>query len=485
MGASPSKVAPTPPSSEPIIQECSGIGSFGVFLKANQLDEFLGKLPESQAIQTKLREISSNKTIGAKLFLNSPNAFAQELAMLSNVKGIKGDNFYFKKGDHLDLTPTSFKFKDVERGVTRSKKEVKYIGFLFMEVLTSIEDYIEGGKTLDFNSTYNALISEINALHGNGIYHCDIKPDNICVDANGTACLVDYGVSVGGPTDLPPITTPFITSPLTFYLNWVKATTEETKTAFATVITNLDDRVIQSQQIPIQHYLTGKGKRQLVYQKFELDKEFDQEFNFHAFINDKGGDPIFDVECSQFYRMLALYTFWQNKQKYLQLPLAHKMKHNDYYALGISLAELFSFPIPTISSSSHELIQKINMATVVSQLSASDPLFIYKTPHEDTFTKVTNPADLYPLLDKTIQDITDNNTYDVGFWDDKQDIIVKLVEPDVMVLTKRLIGGGKDKIKILKRWRKVYNGKYIIYEGNRLTIKQAQKLEKKLATRRR
>lgn len=40
-------------------------------------------------------------------------------------------------------------------------------------------------------------------------------------------------------------------------------------------------------------------------------------------------------------------------------------------------------------------------------------------------------------------------------------------------------GSGKDKIKILKRWCKVYNGKYIIYEGNRLTIKQAQKLEKK------
>jgi serine/threonine protein kinase len=474
-------------------------------LDADQLDKFLEKLLENQAIkpnteeiQTKLREIklqiqaiSSNNTIGAKLFLNSPNAFKQELAMLSTVqKKLKlGNNFYFKGNNELTITPTSFKFKDVERGVTRTKKNVNHIGFLFMEVLTSIEDYIEGGKTLDFKSTFDTLISEVNNLHKEGIYHCDIKPDNICIDAaNGTACLVDYGVSVESKklTDLPPITTPFITSPLTFYLNWVKATSEEknkAEQAFATVITNLDEKVIQSQQIPTQHYLTGKNKRQEVYKTFLTSKEFDQEeFDFHAFINDKGGDPIFDVECSQFYRMIALYAFWQNKDKYYGLSLPDKMKYNDYYALGISLAELFSFPIPTPLTASTASPSKISYEAIQTEEGKS--LFIYKTPGDvATFTKVTNPADLYPLLDKTIEDITDK-IYKADFWSNKQDIIVKLVEPDVMVLKNTLIGGGKDKIKILKRWRKVYNGKYIIYEGNRLTIKQAQKLEKKLASRR-
>jgi hypothetical protein len=88
-------------------------------------------------------------------------------------------------------------------------------------------------------------------------------------------------------------------------------------------------------------------------------------------------------------------------------------------------------------------------------------------------------------LKEKIDYITDDTYTAHSFWADKEDIIVKLVEPYVIVLTNGQQGGrGKDKIKILKRWRKVYNGKYIMYEGNRLTIKQAQKLEKKLATRR-
>ena len=128
------------------------------------------------------------------------------------------------------------------------------------------------------------------------------------------------------------------------------------KKKFADVKSSLDTNMTNLQTIK---YLTGKEKSGAIYERFIKSTEFEKEFTFHAFIYDQGGDPILDTEYSHFYRMLALYIFWQNKNNYVNLKLTDKMKHNDYYALGISLAELFNLyiPIPSLPSS-YKFIEK-------------------------------------------------------------------------------------------------------------------------------
>lgn len=60
-----------------------------------------------------------------------------------------------------------------------------------------------------------AVTAALNAVHGAGIIHCDIKPDNLLIDFKGQPWLVDFGVGVrlaedraipvGGTLDYMPV----------------------------------------------------------------------------------------------------------------------------------------------------------------------------------------------------------------------------------------------------------------------------------------
>ncbi len=71
-----------------------------------------------------------------------------------------------------------------------------------------VMDYIDGesvaarikrtGKPFSEDETRNILTQVLNALtevHETGIYHLDIKPDNILIDRKGNAYLIDFGAS--------------------------------------------------------------------------------------------------------------------------------------------------------------------------------------------------------------------------------------------------------------------------------------------------
>lgn len=82
---------------------------------------------------------------------------------------------------------------------------VKFLGYkiekfganIMLEKLDiSLFDYIINGKTfLDRKNFITSICSAIYYLHLNGILHLDIKPDNIMVNKDGSAYLIDFGNS--------------------------------------------------------------------------------------------------------------------------------------------------------------------------------------------------------------------------------------------------------------------------------------------------
>jgi serine/threonine protein kinase len=60
----------------------------------------------------------------------------------------------------------------------------------------------------DLRSIGRQVLQALLSLHKKGIIHCDVKPGNICVAANGRATLIDFGLSIregGGLINKPHV----------------------------------------------------------------------------------------------------------------------------------------------------------------------------------------------------------------------------------------------------------------------------------------
>lgn len=64
----------------------------------------------------------------------------------------------------------------------------------------SLADRLESGGALPIRDTVRiaaGIAAGLDALHGAGLVHRDVKPSNIMLDANGSAALTDFGLAKG------------------------------------------------------------------------------------------------------------------------------------------------------------------------------------------------------------------------------------------------------------------------------------------------
>lgn len=59
----------------------------------------------------------------------------------------------------------------------------------------SLHERIETGERVDSDRLARDLLSALAAIHAGGIVHRDVKPGNLLFDADGRACLTDFGIA--------------------------------------------------------------------------------------------------------------------------------------------------------------------------------------------------------------------------------------------------------------------------------------------------
>ncbi len=69
--------------------------------------------------------------------------------------------------------------------------------YIVMEYMPggSLHDVAEAGEQLDSEMLTRDLLSALSAIHAGGIIHRDVKPGNVLLSADGTACLTDFGIA--------------------------------------------------------------------------------------------------------------------------------------------------------------------------------------------------------------------------------------------------------------------------------------------------
>lgn len=186
------------------------------------------------------------------------------------------------------------------------------------------------------------LVNELNALHIEGIYHKDIKPENIMAkkDDSGkyTATFIDFGLSQSINKFTFGAGTAYFMSPA--YLNIALTTATPTLETYQDLMSSdLTKKLKQNPYLPTYRVACAdsffKQRSFLSYEKNMCKLIKNLTGNIRKGVKDK--KDIKDI-TDKITQIIA--------------------EHNDYYALGISIHELCSSVIP-IPQTSSKIVKRV------------------------------------------------------------------------------------------------------------------------------
>lgn len=351
--------------------ECNGMGGFGVYFKNNQLRELIGGLKTNCKTNINIKTIISPEVsraegaavtkaqihnedynldnilsklgndYGGKLLLHFSD-YKEEIDGIKNVWSIVKDNYGLLDNTNKKILGITikhagwskngsfFKFKaQIKKNEFVLKEKMisgHHLYFVLQKDMITYKEYIEKRSkdnaviqknVIEYNNLcikniINPLLEQVNTLHNNGYVHRDIKPDNIMFykDDKGTAVASSTVTGTTAPAVAPQ-----------------DSEESENNNYKATLI---DFGLLDK----IENFSFGAGTIYYMsphYKMLSRINNYDYNINYNNF---------FKMISSENLKRIA-----QTNQNYETV-----LKHNDYYAIGLSIQEICGYVLPYIKN---------------------------------------------------------------------------------------------------------------------------------------
>lgn len=162
---------------------CKNFGAFGVFLDHAQLTTFINEMSISVSIPV--------PKYGAKL-LFSKEDYEEEWNSITKLPDAVKTYIHGESHTITNINPENTCIFENEDGHT-NKVVFDELYFIFQKVLSPIPNFKNETSANVFKQFVQPLLTQVEALHSNDMYHCDIKPANIMMDGD-KATLIDFGL---------------------------------------------------------------------------------------------------------------------------------------------------------------------------------------------------------------------------------------------------------------------------------------------------
>lgn len=160
------------------IKSTLGRGGFGITYKAitDKGDEVAIKELFLQGVNDRIgKTITISNASNRQMFFRQKEKFMKEARRIQSVS----NEYIVHVYDAFEENDTAYYVMQLIHGKTLSE-HLKEQG--------TASEYDAGGILID-------MLSALDAIHEKKIWHLDIKPDNIILDENGRAILIDFGAS--------------------------------------------------------------------------------------------------------------------------------------------------------------------------------------------------------------------------------------------------------------------------------------------------
>lgn len=472
-----------------ISAKCDGMGGFGAYMKNDNALNFLNEIQKhvrtdnveknsngrvmknasSDTITNMLNFLSTNKSYGMKVITSSKdfNAELKELGQVEEmIPYLYKDGISYTHRVWMDISNASYTLRlSVENSNNSRSQLIVFIGFILMKDMEPVDVVkmaadVAKGTPLTYTDVIEALTTrffapiqgQLTKMHNMSKFHRDIKQENIMMYKDGTgkymATLIDFGLmgsGIGGGTR-------YFMSPA--YLDYGNRSTPAgvtpTEKDIMTLVVN-NSKQMNGIPFMLSSMLPGSAFVGMSYVSY------------------------FRYALETFYKTTTTATDTLENRKHAEL--ANILKRNDYYALGLAIAELWQPQLPKLQEpqSAKDPISNWNNYVLCTNIYRNSTLTkIYKVNLKNGLTiNAARNANANAISNRHLSPDVINGIYDLeAEW-----------------MKRNATGGRKggalanEKRKILGRMRTIRKkgrSYYITYQGQDMLLRDAKALEAKL-----